>query len=171
MLSLSKHGAGLFSTLPRGRFRHRGRSGEGGIRTHGTFWVHTLSRRAVSSTHAPLRTDLRVTHQSRPQLSVDRLVGNWVLSLGQREAKPSALRTLGAVLRTLARGDCDARKQATCEEPQEPTSCALPRHSRHSSSTGRLVAAGRHPRQPGRRGDRISSEQRWRLGYGVDAAA
>ena len=33
----------------------RGGNGEGGIRTHGTFWVHTLSRRAVSSTHAPLR--------------------------------------------------------------------------------------------------------------------
>src|SRR5438445_3030138 len=30
-------------------------SGEGGIRTLGTLWVHTLSRRAPSATRAPLR--------------------------------------------------------------------------------------------------------------------
>src|SRR5579875_1200185 len=31
------------------------RSGEGGIRTLGTLWVHTLSRRAPSAARAPLR--------------------------------------------------------------------------------------------------------------------
>src|SRR3989442_15352981 len=30
-------------------------SGEGGIRTLGTLWVHTLSRRAPSAARAPLR--------------------------------------------------------------------------------------------------------------------
>ena len=31
-------------------------SGEGGIRTHGTRWVHTLSRRAPSTARPPLRS-------------------------------------------------------------------------------------------------------------------
>ena len=35
------------------------RSGEGGIRTLGTLWVHTLSRRAPSAARAPLRATNR----------------------------------------------------------------------------------------------------------------
>src|SRR5207244_4921423 len=36
----------------------RRNDGEGGIRTLGTFWVHTLSRRAPSAARAPLRESL-----------------------------------------------------------------------------------------------------------------
>src|SRR5438445_11205032 len=54
--SASRGGLITVAGLPGGRkARRRETSGEGGIRTLGTLWVHTLSRRAPSATRAPLR--------------------------------------------------------------------------------------------------------------------
>src|SRR5581483_6196058 len=80
---------------------HR-RDGEGGIRTLGTLWVHTLSRRAPSATRAPLQRDNRRkcapgTQADAPRATADCAsdAGTAMATIPPRDRTPGSRRRRG----------------------------------------------------------------------------